>query len=161
MFFSLKLSIICSSMTSVDPFFTSYLQSWAMACDTFLASQQRQRDNVMELQRQEKNKKNVKALVSKNGAATKHIDIISQSTVFRPENMVTLARQFCRMPNSFYLRAWSSSSLTPIPVSSCSTMLQVWLERGWNIRNSSAAVSISGSCQQTPSLTRRKQFLGY
>ena len=77
MFFSLKLSIICSSMTSVDPFFTSYLQSWAMACDTFLASQQRQRDNVMELQRQEKNKKNVKALVSKNGAATKHIDIIS------------------------------------------------------------------------------------
>ena len=50
------------------------LQSWAR--DTFIASGQRQRDNVTELQKQEKSRKNFKVVVSKWTSRSKYCNIV-------------------------------------------------------------------------------------
>ena len=65
-------------------------QSWA--CDIFLASRQRQRDNVIQPQGPEKIRKILRSLCLQ-GVATTNI-------VTLPDTMVRLSRQYCRVPNS-------------------------------------------------------------
>ena len=66
--------------------------------DSFLSTQQRQRDNAttcyVELQGETKFRKNVKTSVST------YVAIMQKATIFDPENMVTLSRQCCRVPSS-------------------------------------------------------------
>ena len=59
--------------------------------DNFLASQQRQSENAMELQRQEKIQKTLRP-EPLNGAATTKKGIMPYSTVVWAENMVTPSR---------------------------------------------------------------------
>ena len=65
-------------------------QSWAR--DIFLASRQRQRDNVIQPQGPEKIRKILRSLCLQ-GVATTNI-------VTLPDTMVRLSRQYCRVPNS-------------------------------------------------------------
>ena len=81
----------------------SFLQSWAR--NNFIASRQRIRDNVTEPEGPEKN---LKIFMPRclDGVATPNIVILHKLTTLWPENVVTLSRQYCRVPSSALL-GWS------------------------------------------------------
>ena len=89
-----------SAKNMYSPCWWSFLQSWAR--DNFLASRQRIRNNVKEPEGPEKN---LKIFMSRclDGVAKPNIVILHKLTTLWPENMVTLSRQYWRVPSSVLL----------------------------------------------------------
>ena len=75
----------------------SPIKSWAR--DNFIASPQRQRNNVIEPRGPEKIR-NIFRSRCLDGVATPRIVILQYHTTVWPENMVSLSRQYCRGPSS-------------------------------------------------------------
>ena len=78
----------------------------SLARGNFLALRQRQRDNVIEPQGQEKIRKILRSRCLAR-VATTNIVKMENPTTLRPDNMVTLSRQCCRVPSSANLASVS------------------------------------------------------